>query len=115
MDLVLDFISLVGILSKMIYWKLQNIFSMAPITQVFFISYIVLIPKVNESTIFGKFRSISLCSIPYKIFSKVIVGRLIICLNIIISLEKGVFLLGCNIFENITLAQKMVHSSIGRT
>lgn len=42
-------------------------------------------------------------------FSKIIVGRLKSFLNKIIFLEQGDFFFGRSIFENITLAQKMVH------
>lgn len=39
-------------------------------------SYIVLILKVQDPNSFEKFKLISLCSIAYKIFSKIIVGQL---------------------------------------
>lgn len=39
-------------------------------------TFIVLIPKVDNPSSLEKFRPISLYSMAYKIFSKVIVGRL---------------------------------------
>lgn len=71
--------------------------------------YVILIHMVKEPNSFGKFRPISLCSVAYKIFSKIIIKRLTQSLNRIISLEQGDFLLGRSKFENVTLAEEMVH------
>ncbi|XP_042969076.1 uncharacterized protein LOC122301760 [Carya illinoinensis] len=72
-------------------------------------SYIALIPKMQKPTGFDKFRPISLCSVMYKVFSKILVRRLSPNLNKIISPEQGAFLPGRSIFENISLAQEMIH------
>jgi len=73
-------------------------------------SYVVLIPKMDTPTGFDKFRPISLCSVFYKICSKVIVNRLATLLPKIISVEQDAFIPGRSIFENISLTQEMVHS-----
>ncbi|KAG2712257.1 hypothetical protein I3760_04G116000 [Carya illinoinensis] len=57
-------------------------------------SYIALILKMQKPTGFDKFRPISLCSVVYKVFSKILVRRLSPILNKIISPEQGAFLLG---------------------
>ncbi|XP_042942688.1 uncharacterized protein LOC122276858 [Carya illinoinensis] len=44
-------------------------------------SYIALIPKMQKPTGFDKFRPISLCSVVYKVFSKILVRRLSPILN----------------------------------
>lgn len=59
---------------------------------------------------FDKFRPISLCSVAYKIFSKIIVFHLSRVIRKLVSHEQGAFVSGRSIFENITLAQEMVHS-----
>ena len=66
-------------------------------------SYIVLIPKVDVPSGFDKFRPISLCSVFYKICSKIIVNRMTGFLPKMISLEQGAFIPGRSIFENISL------------
>lgn len=73
-------------------------------------SYVVLIPKMDSPTGFDKFRPISLCSVFYKICSKVIVNQLASLLPKMISLEQGAFIPSRSIFENISLTQEMTHS-----
>ncbi|XP_042952180.1 uncharacterized protein LOC122289263 [Carya illinoinensis] len=73
-------------------------------------SYIVLIPKVQDPYNFDMFRPISLCNVIYKMFSKILVNRLASVLPRMISWEQGAFVPGRSIFENITLAQEMVHA-----
>ncbi|KAJ0074622.1 hypothetical protein Patl1_37562 [Pistacia atlantica] len=51
-------------------------------------SYLVFIPKVEELKSFDKFRPISLCSVAYKIFSKVQVQRMTSFLSQLISHEQ---------------------------
>ncbi|XP_042941234.1 uncharacterized protein LOC122275951 [Carya illinoinensis] len=64
---------------------------------------------VLRPTGFDKFPPISLCPMVYKAFSKILIRRLSPILNRIISSEQGAFLLGRSIFENISLAQEMIH------
>lgn len=73
-------------------------------------SFIVLIPKMESPTGFDKFCSISLCSVVYKVCSKLLVKRLSSLLPRIISFKQGAFIHVRNIFENISLTQEMVHS-----
>ncbi|XP_041015027.1 uncharacterized protein LOC121257846 [Juglans microcarpa x Juglans regia] len=66
-------------------------------------------PGPDDPHSFEKFRPISLCSMAYKIFSKIIVSRLTSVFPRLISPEQGAFIPGRSIFENISLAQEMVH------
>ncbi|XP_042958079.1 uncharacterized protein LOC122293609 [Carya illinoinensis] len=72
----------------------QELFLGIPIPRFYSASYIVLIPKMQRPTGFDKFRPISLCSVVYKAFSKILVRRLSPILNRIISSEQGAFLPG---------------------
>lgn len=81
-----------------------------PLPKFFTSSYVVLIPKVLVPSSYDKFRPINLCYIVYKIFFKIIMGRLTSCLNCIIFHEQGALLVVISIFENISLAQEIAHS-----
>ncbi|XP_057975276.1 uncharacterized protein LOC131162686 [Malania oleifera] len=87
-----------------------NIFRGTELPKFYSSSFIVLIPKVLDLKSFDKFRPISLFSVAYKIFWKILVARLTEVLPKMISQKQGAFIPGHSIFENITLAQEMVHS-----
>eukprot|EP00253_Pinus_taeda_P001472 PITA_01472 len=73
-------------------------------------TFLALIPKVEEAKNPDKFRPITLCNVIYKIISKVIASRLKMILPDIISEEKSGYVEGRQIFDNILLAQEMIHS-----
>ncbi|XP_042965872.1 uncharacterized protein LOC122299567 [Carya illinoinensis] len=77
-DLVKD--DLLGAISDFFHCKSLPRFYIA--------SFIVVIPKVDKPSGFDKFRLISLCSVIYKICTKIIVSRLTNLLSKIISQEQ---------------------------
>ncbi|XP_035544673.1 uncharacterized protein LOC118348039 [Juglans regia] len=54
-------------------------------------SFIVLIPKIKNPQNFDKFRRINLRNVIYKVFSKILVARLSLFLEKIISQEQEIF------------------------
>lgn len=58
-----------------------------PLPRFYLASFIVLILKVLMPTRFDKFRPISLCSVIYKVCSKILVQRLFSILGQLVSLE----------------------------
>uniref|UniRef100_A0A803PJT8 Reverse transcriptase domain-containing protein n=1 Tax=Cannabis sativa TaxID=3483 RepID=A0A803PJT8_CANSA len=71
---------------------------------------IVLIPKKANASSLKDFRPISLCRTLYKIVAKVIANRIKVVMEDIISLTQSAFLSDRLIFDNIFIAQEMVHA-----
>lgn len=73
---------------------------------------IILIPKVISPKVVSQFRPISLCSVPYKILSKVIVNRLkplMPLMPLLVTENQMSFVGGHFITDNVIIAQE-VHS-----
>jgi hypothetical protein len=73
-------------------------------------TFIVLIPKDDNSTTFEKFKPFSLCSCIYKIISKVIVRRLKSVLSKKIFREQFGFLEGRKIHKAFGITREVLHS-----
>ncbi|XP_042964506.1 uncharacterized protein LOC122298703 [Carya illinoinensis] len=86
----------------------KEVFEGNPFSKFFGATNLVLIPKVEEPMGFGQFRPISLCSVVYKIMTKIMASRLAPILDKIISKEQVAFIPGRSIFDNMALAQELV-------
>ncbi|KAG7597660.1 Reverse transcriptase domain [Arabidopsis suecica] len=69
-----------------------------------------LISKITDSKQLVDYRPISLCTVNYKIISKVMVMRLKKCLSLIISDSQAAFVPGRNISDNVLVAHELLHS-----
>ncbi|KAL2224371.1 UNVERIFIED_CONTAM: hypothetical protein Sindi_3072200 [Sesamum indicum] len=69
---------------------------------------LALIPKVHTPMTVGDFRPISCCNVLYKIIAKLLVQRLSVVLDKIISPCQGAFIPGRSIGDNILLAQELL-------
>ncbi|XP_035548696.1 uncharacterized protein LOC118349203 [Juglans regia] len=98
------------IVSLEVVEAVQEFFRGIPLPRFYTASFVVLIPKMDQSTRFDKFRPISLCSVFYKICTKVLVARLAPLLSSLISSEQCAFIPGRSIFDNISITQEMVQS-----
>ncbi|KAA3475230.1 Retrovirus-related Pol polyprotein LINE-1 [Gossypium australe] len=88
----------------------KSVFEGNPIEPELNNTLIVLIPKKRSPEDFSHFRPISLCSVLYKLVMKVIANRFKVIFPKLISQEQAGFIAGRNIFDNIIIAQEVIHS-----
>ncbi|PKU82406.1 Putative ribonuclease H protein [Dendrobium catenatum] len=89
-----------------VYSAVVDFFIGSPIPKFFSTTSIALIPKNNEVNSWNDFRPISLCSVFYKLISKILVNRLSLLLPKLISSNQMGFVKGRAIVDNILLAQE---------
>ena len=73
-------------------------------------AFLTLIPKIKNPISMSDYRSVSLCNVLYKIFSKVLANRLKRILTSIIIEHQSAFTKNCLILDNILVAFENLHS-----
>jgi len=73
-------------------------------------TFIVLVPKVEESKTPDKYRPIALCNVIYKIISKVVANKLKPLLHLLILPEQTGYVEGHQILDGIILSHEVIHS-----
>lgn len=89
---------------------IQNAFRSALVPQAINQTFLVLIPKVKQVTIFNHIRPMSLCNSSYKILAKLITERIWPVMDKIISPYQSAFIPGRWIGETTILVNEIIHS-----
>lgn len=70
----------------------------------------MIIPKVRHIEKLSEFPLISLCTVHYKLVTKMIVNRLKAILHELIAPHQSSFVLGRQITDNIVIVQDVIHT-----
>ncbi|XP_050217883.1 uncharacterized protein LOC130015136 [Mercurialis annua] len=89
--------------------SIQNFFQGGHILTSLNHTIIALIPKIPKPLIVSDFRPISLCSVFYKIISKIITSRLQNIVPVLTSQNQNAFTKGRSISDNVLLAHELIH------
>jgi Reverse transcriptase (RNA-dependent DNA polymerase)/zinc-binding in reverse transcriptase len=74
------------------------------------LNHLVLIPKVDHPTKPSHFRTLSVCSVYYRLLSKLIANRIKLVLSSLISDTQATFLKGRSIQDSVLLMKEVLHS-----
>lgn len=99
-----------GIVGPDVVSFIQQLWHGAPLNPEINQTLIALIPKVQNPTQLKDLRPISLCTVLYKLVTKVVANRLRTILPKLISQHQTSFVHGRSILENIIITQEVVHS-----
>ncbi|KAA3471029.1 reverse transcriptase [Gossypium australe] len=76
----------------------------------FNVTNIVLIPKIPHPMNLANFRLISLCTVLYKMVSKVVANHFQIALDVCVYDAQSAFVSGLLIFDNVLLVYEILHT-----
>lgn len=103
---MLSFFYIHGISLVMIFVELLNLFLKHKGVNS---TSLALIPKVTSPSKMQEFQPISLCTVTYKCSAKIMASRLTLVLPFVVDQAQSAFIPGCQISDNVLLAQKLFH------
>ncbi|GMJ00023.1 hypothetical protein HRI_003671500 [Hibiscus trionum] len=99
-----------SIVGDVVCKTIQRMFSSGVVDPDLNRTLLVLLPKVDSPESISQFQPIGLCTVVYKILSKVVVNRLKPFLPDWITENQTSFVPGRSITDNIVIAQEIIHS-----
>ncbi|CAA0824210.1 DNAse I-like superfamily protein, partial [Striga hermonthica] len=87
----------------------QSFFNSGMLLQYWNHIIISLVPKCNAPSSLNQYRPISLCTVVYKVLSKLLASRLKCCLSACISPSKSAFIQHKQLLDSVILAQEVFH------
>lgn len=100
---------------KSIFSFVKESFQGQNIPQTLNSTLIALIPKIDHPKCLKEFRPISLCTVAYKILTKIIATRLKVVMPTLTLPYQTSFISGRNITDNIIMAQEVIHTMKRKT
>lgn len=88
---------------------IKNFFKHSKLTTGINATKLALIPKTIHSMTVNQFRPIACCNVIYKCISRILVARMKITLDGLISFNQSAFLPGRDITDNILLASELMN------
>ena len=97
-------------MDRLVIDEVKRIFADRRVPEYLNRTHIVLIPKIQGPKTLGNYRTKSLCNSVYKIVTKIIVARLRLYLDKLISPLQIAFVPGRKGIDNIIIAQEVIHT-----
>lgn len=95
---------------ELVCMEIKRIFASGSMLDYLNRTLISLIPKCQYLETLGSYRPINLCNSVYKIVTKIVVGRIRLLLNKLVSPVQAAFVPGKRGLDNIIIAQELIHS-----
>jgi Reverse transcriptase (RNA-dependent DNA polymerase) len=99
-----------GIIGPDVVRQIQDVFVRNQAPDEWMLSHLVLIPKIDHPSKPTHFRPLSVCSVYYRLLTKIIANRVKPLLSGLVSNTQMVFLKGHSIQKNILLMTEVMHT-----
>lgn len=99
-----------NIVGDSVYKMVLEAFEGKPLDLTINNTLLVHLPKVDKPKAVSQYKSISLCSMVYKIITKIIVRKLKFVMPLLVAPNQVSFFIGRFIIDNVLVTQEVIHS-----